>query len=123
MSDETIDSNTIGSNSRERMAALARQIMQHEADAAENRGKAKELRTEAKQEGFDLKALNRCIKEIEKGPSYQAAQLELELVLDTYRRALDLPTTLEQAQERAADAAERVPEKVAKAKSNRKGMN
>lgn len=125
MSDE-LETNTIGSNSKDRLAALARQIIQHEADASEHKGKAKELRAEAKGEGFDLKALNRCIKEIEKGPSYQAAQLEMEAILGTYRRALDLPDTLEDAQERAADAAERVPEKLAKAKRDaepRKGLN
>lgn len=64
----------------------------------------------AKNDGYDMKAFKQIIKELRKGPEYQAAQLELELILDTYRKGAGLPTTLEDAQKLVGDDAETVPE-------------
>lgn len=76
---------------------------------AELQEELKTFKAEDKSDGYDEKALAKCIKELRQGPEHQAAQLELELVLDTYRRNLGLPTTLEDAQQRVADAAVSVP--------------
>lgn len=100
----------MGNNARERLNSLAKQISDHLNDIADGQEEVKKLKAEAKSEGYDLKALGQIIKEMRKGPDYQAQQLTLELVLDTYREAADLPRTLEQAQSAAAAAAETVPE-------------
>ena len=73
-------------------------------------GDIKELRGEVKEAGFNVKAFNQAVKEKRKGAKYQAAQLELELEMDTYRSAVGLPVTLEDAQERARKEAENAPE-------------
>lgn len=69
----------------------------------------KTLKTEAKGLGYDMKAFAQIVKELRRGSDYQAAQLELELVVDTYRRAAGLPCTLEDAQEAVRDDASSVP--------------
>lgn len=61
----------------------------------------KDLKANAKEEGFNLKCLAQVVKERRKGAKYQAEQLTLELELNTYRSATGLPTTVEDAQERA----------------------
>jgi uncharacterized protein (UPF0335 family) len=70
----------------------------------------KELFAEAKSDGYDMKAFKQIIKELRKGPEFQQAQLELELILDTYRRGVNLPTTLEEAQQAVGEDARAVPE-------------
>ena len=78
-------------------------------EIAELHDRIKELRAAAKSDGYDLKAFAQVVKEMRRGAEYQADQLQLELVLDTYRRAVDLPVDLEVAQQRAAAAAEALP--------------
>lgn len=78
-------------------------------DIADLQEDAKQIKAEVKAEGFDMKAFAQVVKEQRRGADYQAAQLELELVLDTYRKALDLPTTLEQAQAAVLAGAETLP--------------
>jgi uncharacterized protein (UPF0335 family) len=79
-------------------------------EIAELQVEVKELKLEAKSDGYDMKAVGQIIKEMRKGPEFQAAQLELELVLDTYRVAVGLPTDVEVAQKAVRDAALEVPE-------------
>jgi uncharacterized protein (UPF0335 family) len=74
-------------------------------EIAERQEELKQLKAEDKSDGFDEKALSKVVKELRRGADYQAAQLELELVLDAYRRAVGLPVTLEDAQRRVAVAA------------------
>lgn len=100
-----LGSNTANEDLRRRATALKDKL----DEIAELQEEVKQLKAEAKADGYDLKALNQVVKELRRGPDYQAAQLELELVLDTYRRAVDLPTTLEAAQEAAREAATVVP--------------
>lgn len=99
-------SETLGNNARERLGSIARQITGNLDEIAEAQDQIKQLKAEAKAEGYDLKALGQIIKELRKGPKFQAAQLELELVLDTYRDAVRLPRDLETAQAAAKSAAE-----------------
>lgn len=73
-------------------------------------GDIKQLKAEVKEEGFNVKAFNQAVKEKRKGASYQCDQLELELEMDTYRTAVGLPTTLEDAQDRLRKEAGTVPE-------------
>lgn len=70
----------------------------------------KALKAEDKDDGFNEKALAQCIKELRKGADYQCDQLTLELELDTYRKAVGLPVTLEAAQEAALKEAQMVPD-------------
>ena len=62
----------------------------------EHQEELKDLKAEDKADGFNEKALAQCIKELLKGAEYQEEQLQLELEIDTYRRAIGLPTTLKQ---------------------------
>lgn len=84
-------------------------------------GDIKDKRAEIKELGFNVKAFNQIVKEMRKGASYQADQLQLELELDTYRSGAGLPVTLEDAQERARKEAESVPSPDKKARA--KGMH
>lgn len=79
-------------------------------DKAEIESDIKELKNEIKDAGFNVKAFNQAVKEKRKGASYQCDQLELELVMDTYRSNVGLPTTLEDAQERLRKESAAVPE-------------
>jgi uncharacterized protein (UPF0335 family) len=85
-------------------------------------GDIKDLRTEIKDAGFNVKAFNQAVKEKRKGASFQCGQLELELEMQTYRRDVGLPTTLEDAQERLRKEAAAVPEDKT-AKRKRKDLN
>lgn len=58
----------------------------------------KALKAEDKSDGYNEKALAKCVTEMLRGAEYQEEQLQFELELDTYRTALDLPVTLETAQ-------------------------
>lgn len=64
-------------------------------------GELKDLKQQAKDDGFNLKCLAQVVKERRKGAQYQADQLMLELEVDTYRQNAGLPVTVEDAQERA----------------------
>lgn len=77
---------------------------------AELQADLKIIYAKAKEDGYDMKAFRQIIKELRKGPEFQQAQLELELVLDTYRRGVGLPVTLDEAQKAAREDAEAVPE-------------
>ncbi len=70
-------------------------------EQAKTAGALKDLRAEIKAEGYNLKAVNQVVKELRKGAQFQADQLMLELELDTYRKSVGLPVTVEDAQERA----------------------
>lgn len=73
----------------------------------------KQIKEEMKAAAFgkdEMKAFNQCVKEQRRGPDFQADQQQLEAILDTYRRALGLPTDLETAQQLAAEATEKLPE-------------
>jgi uncharacterized protein (UPF0335 family) len=80
-------------------------------EIAELQKQVKDLKDKLKAEGYDLKAFNQIVKELRRGSDYQAAQLELELIVDTYRRAAGLPVTLEAAQEAARQDAEQLPDR------------
>lgn len=79
-------------------------------EIAELQEDVKTLKSDAKSEGYDMKAFAQIVREMRRGPKYQSDQLQLELVLDTYRQAVELPITLEDAQRRAAEAASTTPE-------------
>ena len=68
----------------------------------------KQLKAEDKADGFNEKALAQAVKEMRRGIDFQADQLQLELEVDTYRKAVGLPRTLDDAQKRAHAAAEEV---------------
>jgi uncharacterized protein (UPF0335 family) len=118
----------LGDNAKADIKGRAKELAGVLDEIAELQERAKEIKSEAKLEGYDMKAFGQVVKELRRGAEYQAAQLTLELTLDTYRKGVDLPTTLEEAQERArAESAELPDERQAKkdkaAKSRRGDLN
>lgn len=98
------------SNSEAELQRRARRRADILDQIAELQEEMKAFKAEDKADGFDEKALARCIAEERRGAKFQADQLAAEAVLDTYRRALGLPTDLEDAQRRAREEAGEVPE-------------
>jgi uncharacterized protein (UPF0335 family) len=94
---------------RDELRRRARAVSDKLDEIAELQGEVKELKLEAKSDGYDMKAFGQIIKEMRRGPDFQADQLTLELVIDTYRVAVGLPTDLEVAQEAAREASSQVP--------------
>lgn len=93
-------------------------------DIADLQEDLKEFKKEDKADGYSEKALAQVIKEMRRGEDFQVGQLQLELELDTYRKAVGLPTTLDDAQKRAAEASASVPAAESDdTRSKRKGMN
>jgi uncharacterized protein (UPF0335 family) len=96
-----------GGNSRAQIVAFAQRMQRLLDDKAAIDEDIKALKGEMKIEAFgkdEMKAFAQCVKELRRGPDYQSGQLQLELILDTYRGALDLPRDLEVAQTRARAA-------------------
>ena len=100
----------LGANARAELQRRAKELSGKLDEIAELQEEVKQLKAEMKSEGYDLKAVAQIVKELRRGPEYQAGQLELELVLDTYRKAVAPPTDLEAAQAAAAEAAAEIPE-------------
>jgi uncharacterized protein (UPF0335 family) len=114
----------LGANAKADIQGRAKELAGVLDEIAELQERAKEIKSEAKLEGYDMKAFGQVVKEMRRGAEYQAAQLTLELTLDTYRKGVDLPTTLEEAQERARAAGAALPDdreaKKEKSKSRRR---
>lgn len=103
-------SEVIGGNAKAQLESYARRISEGLDRVAEGQEAVKAAKAEAKAEGYSLKALSQCVKEKRKGAKHSADQLQLELELVTYRKALGLPADLETAQKLAAQEAGEVPE-------------
>lgn len=101
---------TLGRNQASDLKGRAQELAAVLDEIAEAQERAKEIKAEAKSEGYDMKAFNQVVKELRRGPDYQADMLQLELVLDTYRRGVGLPTELEAAQKLVAEQAGTIPE-------------
>lgn len=107
------DTPATGSNSKSAIVSFAERMTTLLDDKARIDEDIKALKGEMKALSFgkdEMRAFGQIVKELRRGPDYQADQLQLELVLDTYRRAVDLPTDLEVAQTRARAAAETLPD-------------
>ena len=94
---------------REELTRCAKAMSNLLDQIAELQGQVKELKAAAKADGYDMKAFGQIIKEMRRGPEFQSDQLSLELVIDTYRTAVGLPTDIEEAQEAAREAAAGLP--------------
>ncbi len=96
----------LGSNTANAELKRRAQVISDKLDEiGELQEEVKQLRAEAKADGYDVKVLNKVVTELRRGADYQADQLELELLLDTYRTAVGLPTNLEDAQRRVREEA------------------
>lgn len=82
-------------------------------EIAELQEDLKQCKAEDKADGYTERVLAQCIKELRKGPEFQEAQLSLELELNTYRKALGLPVTVEAAQKAAREDIETLPDDAA----------
>lgn len=87
----------MGNNSQAELSRRAASISSLLDDIAEKQGEVKLLKEMAKNDGFDVAVLMKVVAEQRKGPEFQEAQLTREAIVDTYRQALGLPTTLEDA--------------------------
>ncbi len=85
------------------LKGVVERILRFEEEIAELKRDLKLEYKSAEGAGYDAKALKQIVKEKRGGKNYCEAQLEFELVVDTYRQALDLPiaTTAEQSAVRA----------------------
>lgn len=118
MSDEP---EILGANQSADLNSRADQIIAVMDDIDDAKVRLADLKATAKADGYDLKALNQAVKEKRKGAGFQAQQLELEMVLGSYRKAVGNATDLEKAQERARREASQDPdEKKAKRKKTSK---
>ncbi len=64
---------------------------------------------EDKSDGFNDKVIKRCVREKLASAARLVDQLTFEAELTTYRRASDLPTTIDEAHARAKVEADKVP--------------
>jgi uncharacterized protein (UPF0335 family) len=111
----------LGANQSADINARVDQAIEIEAEIDDAKLRLKELKAEAKNEGYEMKIFNQVVKEKRNGASFQAAQLELEKKLGAYRRAAGVETDLEKAQEVARrEAAVDPDEKKAKRKKSSK---
>lgn len=101
---------SIGGNTNADLKGRAEELAAVLDEIAEAQSRAKEIKQSAKDDGYDMKAFGQVVKELRKGASYQASQLELELVLDTYHKGTGLPVTLEEAQKRVVAEGGEMPE-------------
>jgi uncharacterized protein (UPF0335 family) len=83
---------TLGLNAKQTLISFARRIERLDGEMAALSEDRKQVLAEAKSSGFDEKALKKVIKELAMDEDKRGKQLSFELVVDTYRRALDLPT-------------------------------
>lgn len=121
MGDTTKPTLVLGGNAAQVFIRRVDEISEKLNEIADLQDDVKALKKELKDDGYDAKAINKVLRELRMGADKMAAQLELELVLDTYRQAVGLPIDLETAQRRAADAAGLLPEQAPRGKA--KTMN
>lgn len=121
MRDETEADGAFGGNTQQVLRSYGRRLSNILNEIADLQDDAKQVRAEAKADGYEVKVLNKVIQELRRGEDYRQGQLELELMLNTYRAAMDLPTTLEAAQTQAREAAEVVPDVRSRRQKDAKG--
>lgn len=83
----------------------------------------KEAKDSAKADGYNLKVVNQIVKEKRKGAEFQADQLALEAELNQGRKAIGLPTEIEEAQKLARVAAEQNPDEKKEKRKKKKPDN
>ncbi|HDA7126331.1 TPA: DUF2312 domain-containing protein [Staphylococcus aureus] len=77
----------IGGNSKEQLRSIIERVENREAAKAEIGDEIKNIYTEAKGNGFDVKALRRIVALRKQDPDKRAEQ---EAILDTYKHALGM---------------------------------
>lgn len=77
----------IGGNSKEQLRSIIERVENREAAKAEIGDEIKDIYTEAKGNGFDVKALRRIVALRKQDPGKRAEQ---EAILDTYMHALGM---------------------------------
>lgn len=113
----------LGGNAAETFRRRVQDISDKLDEIAELQDAVKDLKKDLKTDGYDAKAVNKVLREMRLGPEKMASQLELELVLDTYRHAVGLPVDLETAQRLAKEAAGDLPEPEKKKRGKARAMN
>lgn len=121
MADDAKPTLLLGGNAAEAFRRRVQGIADKISEIGELQDEVKGLKKDLKDDGYDTKAVNRVLRELRMGADKMAAQLELELVLDTYRHAVGLPTDLETAHRLAQGAAAALPEEDRRGKP--KAMN
>ncbi|MCK9911304.1 DUF2312 domain-containing protein, partial [Microbacteriaceae bacterium K1510] len=94
----------MGGNSKQVLRERVRRRVENLKQQDELKEEMKDFKAEDKADGFTEKAIAQVVKEMRKGVDFQSDQLQLELEVDTYRKANDLPVTLAEAQKLAHEA-------------------
>lgn len=112
------DTETLGNNAAARLKHIAERWVRLLDEIADLQEDLKQVKAEAKADGYDMKALAQTIKDFRKDEDGRAAQIELHAVTNTYRRALGLPTELDEAFTAARDATGEVATATQRRKQN-----
>lgn len=84
----------------ESLDSYARRLRDRIEAAADIAAEIRQIKADAKNDGYNVSILSQAVKEMLRGPEYQADRLTAEAELDAVRRALGLPTSLEEAHAR-----------------------
>jgi uncharacterized protein (UPF0335 family) len=82
-----MDAQPTGHNSKEQLKSLVERIENIETEIQERRSDQRDIYTEAKSNGFDVKALRTIIRLRKQDPNDRA---EMEALLETYMQALGM---------------------------------
>jgi len=99
----------LGGNATQALESYGRRLSDALDALADAQEAVKDIKAEAKSDGFDAALLSRVLRELRLGPEYIADQLAKEAERDTYRRALGVPTDLDAAMTGVRTAVETLP--------------
>lgn len=98
---------TLGNNAEGQLKGFAERVIKLDEEIAERSEDRKQVFLEAKATGFDDKVLRKVVRELQMDEDKRKTQLEFELVVDVYRKAVGLKTNedvmAEEARRRIAE--------------------
>lgn len=80
----------VGGNAKEQLKSIIERIERLEEEKAEVADQVKEVYSEAKGNGFEVKALRRIVRLRRLDASQKAAHNEVETIMETYMAALGM---------------------------------
>jgi len=104
----TTETSELGNNAAQRLKSFVERWSRLLDEIGDLQEDLKQVKSEAKADGYDMKALAQVVKDFRKDEDGRAAQIEWQEITDTYRRAVGLPTALDEAFDAARGAAAEV---------------
>ena len=104
MSDDT-EMTELGNNAAERLKSFVERWARLLDEIGDLQEDLKQVKAEAKAEGYDMNALGETVKDYRADEEKRANKLERRAIYDTYKRAIGLPTELDAAHSAAREAA------------------